>query len=79
MPNNRLYIIDTETGDKFMLCQSMGIDKSWGIYDSETLDKLDRWLKDRDCETIHNSGKISRLVFRTEHELEEFGWRPDKK
>lgn len=30
MANNRLYIVDTTTGDKFLLCKSVGYD--WGIF-----------------------------------------------
>lgn len=30
MANNRLYIVDTTTGDKFLLCKSFGYD--WGVF-----------------------------------------------
>lgn len=46
MANNRLYIVDTDTGDAFMLCKSYGTD--WGVFNSEMGDELDFWLKDRD-------------------------------
>ena len=64
MANNRLYIVDTETDEFFMLCRSLG--GGWGIFDSEIGDELDKWLKDRD-DKAQLGGKYTKLILVTEN------------
>ena len=64
MANNRLYIIDTDTGDAFMLCKSFGA--GWGSSDPEMVGRLNLWLGDRD-ENAHSGGKYTKLTLVTEN------------
>ena len=54
MANNRLYIVDTVTGDKFMLCKSLG--DGWGVFMSERGEELDTWLSERDLNAANQNG-----------------------
>jgi hypothetical protein len=63
MANNRLYIVDTETGDKFLLCKSFG---QWTMHPSS--DEFDNWLKDRDIASTTGT-EPTKLVLKTENEL----------
>ena len=64
MANNRLYIVDTDTGDVFMLCKSYGTD--WGVFNSGMGDELDYWLKGRDVKA-QQGGDYSKFKLVTEN------------
>lgn len=71
MADNRLFLVDTETSDIFMLCKSLM--SEWGIYNSELGDDLDKWLQSRDTKAADNNG-LSNLVLRTEDEIPKKLW-----
>ncbi|KKK78864.1 hypothetical protein LCGC14_2839290 [marine sediment metagenome] len=64
MANNRLYIVDTDTGDAFMLCSSCGA--GWGVGNSEMGEELDMWLNGRD-ETAQAGGDYTKFKLVTEN------------
>jgi hypothetical protein len=66
MANNRLYIIDTETGDKFCLAKSMGD----GWYLSYSIKGFEEWANKRDYAASYECYKEPRTKFilRTENE-----------
>lgn len=64
MASNRLYIVDTDSGEHFMLCKSHGA--NWGVFDSEMGDELDKWLNGKD-EKAQSGGKYTRLILVTEN------------
>ena len=74
MANNRIFIVDTETGDIIMLAKSMGA--GWytrgGI--EERLDDFFDENGDRDQGASHGAGGLSRLVIRTESEIPKALW-----
>lgn len=61
MANNKLYIVDTETGDRVLLAKSMG--DGWYIWtgasddskDSERIECLTNWLDSRDLEVSYGN------------------------
>ncbi len=74
MANNRLFIMDTETGDIIMLAKSMGV----GWYTRGGIEqRLDDFFDedgDRDQGASYGAGGISRLVIRTEGEIPKELW-----
>ena len=64
MANNRLYIVDTDTGDAFMLCKSHGA--GWGVFNPEMGDELDFWLNGRD-EVAQAGGDYTKFKLVTEN------------
>ncbi len=64
MANNRLYIVDTDTGESFMLCKSIG--NEWGVFNSEMGEELDMWLKGRD-EKASYGGDYTKFKLVTEN------------
>lgn len=64
MANNRLYIVDTDTGDAFMLCKSYGA--GWDVNNSEMGEELDMWLEGRD-NVASSGGDYSKLKLVTEN------------
>jgi hypothetical protein len=65
MANNRLYIIDTETGDKFCLAKSM----AYGWYCREGVEhRFEEWADMRDLEASYgNGGKTSFILVCENH------------
>ena len=66
MANNRLYIQDTETGDRFLLCKSLGM--GWYVWSGFDPDKLTEWMDGRD-EIAESRCYATRLRLVTEYEL----------
>lgn len=64
MANNRLYIVDTDTGDVFMLCKSYGA--GWDVCNNEMGEEFDMWLKGRD-EKAQAGGDYTKLKLVTEN------------
>lgn len=60
MANNRLYILDTETGEKFYLAKGYTY---WQLR-PKIINKLNQWLKERDVESA--CGSITKLKLQTE-------------
>ena len=79
MANNRLYIEDTETGDRIMVAKSFGSGWSWRA----SVDDIDAWLnakqRDVDASFGNTSSRRSALVIRTENELYAPETRPQDK
>jgi hypothetical protein len=74
MANNRLYIVDRETGDRVMLakCSMHPHWSAWPASETLTLEQqLDAWLKDRDIECACG-GDVSQLVLMTEQQLIDY-------
>ena len=61
MANNRLYLVDTETGEKCLLAKGWGC--AWELWDA---DKLSHWLRGR----IGDGG--TDLIIGTENDDEFF-------
>lgn len=72
MANNRLYIVDTESGERILLAKSNG--RGWWIWygkdKAERLDQLSNWLELRDRRASYgNTDKSpSKLRLVTENE-----------
>lgn len=70
MANNRLYILDTETGEKFLLAKSMG--DGWYIWsDPESFeDSFENWMEGRDIAASYGvlDMKPTKLKLITENE-----------
>ena len=75
MADNRLFIIDTETGEKFCLCKSMST--GWYVKDPASLgDKLTEWLNLHDMEASYGiSNTQTKLILVTENSKEYDSWR----
>ncbi len=63
MANNRLYLIDTETNEKILLCKSFG---QWFLYPTEEV--LNNWLKDRDIASTTDKYP-TKLILKIENEI----------
>lgn len=69
MANNRLYLVDTLTGDKTLLFKSMG--NGWYFYDHE---KTTDWLAGRDWDASYGNGWAkTRLALEGENDKNGFG------
>lgn len=75
MANNRLFIVDTETGEQIMLAKSSG-DGWWVWYKDDEgkaarIDELTEWLQHRDLQASYGNtnAKPSRLRLVTENEI----------
>lgn len=64
MSNNRLYIVDTDTGDAFLLCKSHGA--GWGVFNSEMGEELNWWLDGRD-DVAQSGGDYTKFKLVTEN------------
>lgn len=68
MANNRLYIYDPETGDKFMIAKSLS--DGWYIKDPEKLGhELEAWLDGRDMSAAYSGTGSTELKLLTEGDL----------
>ena len=72
MANNRLFIVDTETGERIMLAKSNG-DGWWMWYKDDKarrVDEITEWLGMRDLNASfgNTDDQPSRLVLMTENE-----------
>lgn len=74
MANNRLYIVDIETGEKFMLCKTMG--RGWYCRETnpgeDPIEKrLEDWLDNRDRGASYGNcfGGVTSLRLTTEAEF----------
>jgi hypothetical protein len=65
MANNRLYILDTEVGDKFLLCKSLG---AWYIHHDDIRERLNQWLYLRDHDGQELGGTTTALQLITEYD-----------
>ena len=74
MADNRLFIIDTETGEKFCLCKSMS--DGWYVKDATSLgDDLTEWLDMRDIDAAYGTGDTqTKLILVTENSKEYDSW-----
>ena len=76
MANNRLYIVDAETGDAFLLAKTLG--NGWYAWESEQSgllgERLEAWLDGRDREAAYGipSGETA-LVLVTEKDAVKVG------
>ena len=68
MANNRLFIVDSETNEKFLLAKSMGM--GWYIKNPEFVKDLGKWLAERDLGASHGD-EITRLILRCEDDIDE--------
>jgi len=66
MANNRLYIVDTETGDKCFL--SKGLAFGWDGLDKDFQKRLDKWLYNKDIAASAGYAP-TKLVLKTENEM----------
>jgi hypothetical protein len=62
MADNRLYIVDTETGEEIMVAKSPG---QHGWLWMKTDKELDQWLDSRDMAAVYAQG-ASKLTLKTE-------------
>jgi len=75
MANNRLYIVDTETGEHFMLAKSMG--RGWYIRgenpgEPSFAERFEAWCDERDFEASYqNCGHCKPTKFRLVCEEDE--------
>lgn len=74
MANNRLYIVDEDTGERFLLAKSMG--RGWYFFAGdgveERIAKLNDWLSVsflRDAAAALRDSRTTRLRLVTEREL----------
>jgi hypothetical protein len=66
MANNRLYIRDTQTGEKLLLAKSFG--NGWALWES-SVDKFEEWCASRDVQASYtNTGGPTMLELITEGE-----------
>jgi hypothetical protein len=73
MANNRLFIVDTETGEEIMLAKSNG-DGWWVWYGEDKagrIDELTAWLQLRDLQASYGNtnAEPSKLRLVTENEM----------
>ena len=75
LANNRLYIVDTETGEKFMLAKTLGY--GWycrGTNPGEPLidERLESWADLRDMEASYGNcfDGVTKLILVCENDLE---------
>ena len=74
MADNRLFIIDTETGEKFCLCKSYST--GWYVKNPASLgDELTEWLDMRDIDAAYGTGDTqTELILVTENSKEYDSW-----
>lgn len=70
MANNRLYLYDPESGEKFMLAKSLS--NGWYINNPETFaDNLEEWLDMKDLAASYGGTGSTSLILVTEKDLPE--------
>ena len=57
MANNRLYIQDQETGEKFLLCKGFS---NWST--RFNIEDLNKWLENRDISCVTGSDKTNLVL-----------------
>jgi len=69
MAHNRLYILDTKTGERLFVAKSFGDGWDWRA----NTDDINAWLTDRDHDASYHDawGETSDLVFVTENQKDE--------
>jgi hypothetical protein len=67
MANNRLYLLDTETGEKIMIAKAFG--PPWDI--RITLEQLAEFLDGRDIQACCNSDVPTSLKLVTERDVDD--------
>ena len=74
MANNRLYLVDTETGESIMLAKGFGFGWSWRV-DNE---KIENWIVDKDILASCGPEHPTNLRLMNESEEMEFrkNWKP---
>lgn len=73
MANNKLYIVDTKTGEKCLF--SKGLCFGWEGIESDHIERLDRFLKNRDI-PASSGDEPTVLKLITENEMPA-GWAND--
>jgi hypothetical protein len=62
MANNRLYIEDTETGERLAVAKSFGPPWDWRV----TMEEVQAWMEGRDIASTCDCSKPTKLRFVTE-------------
>lgn len=66
MANNRLYIIDVNTGEQLLIAKGWGYGK-WEVHVER--EQLQEWLNDRSPESADMNGTADLIALRTEKDL----------